>query len=334
LKPGDGVAEGVEIESGRGSHATLEFTGRTVVRIKSDSRLVIDVHRASAALATEFETRLQLISGALEASVAAQRAPNFSIASPSGSIAVRAADLRARSGDGAMLVEVMEGSVAVAGTAGGQVTVDAGYGTRVKSGEAPLAPVKLLAAPDISGAAQLQRRPVARLRFAPLAGAERYRIVTATDRDLRDVVVENTLRRPDARMVDLRDGEYFYGVRAIDALGLEGTEARGGFRLKARPLPPTPQAPAPGAALEPGAVIFSWAAVAEAVSYRFQLATDEAFAAPLVNREGLLVRELEVEKLEAGRYYWRVATVIGGNDRGPFGEPQVLTLQAPAPQTP
>src|SRR6185436_10952802 len=102
LKPGDGVAVGVEIESGRGSHVTLEFTGRTVIRLNSDSRLRIEAHRASAAQATEFETRLQLISGALEASVATQRAPNFSIASPTGRIAERAADLRARSGDGAM----------------------------------------------------------------------------------------------------------------------------------------------------------------------------------------------------------------------------------------
>jgi predicted phage tail protein len=132
-------------------------------------------------------------------------------------------------------------------------------------------------------------------------------------------------------MIDMRDGEYFYSVRAIDALGLEGLETRGRFRLKARPLPPAVQAPEPDAVLEPGRVAFSWAAVDEAAAYHFQLAADDAFTSPLVDRGGLTTREFAVDKLEAGTYYWRIASVRASGDQGPFGDPQILTLQAPAP---
>lgn len=330
LKVGDSVAEGEELASGRGSYATLEFTDASVVRLTPDSRLRIEAHRAPAALAV-VETRLRLGAGALEASVASRGVPNFTIVSMLGSVAVHGTAFRVRVGEASMFVEVLEGRVAVSGAAGAPVVVNAGYGTRVASNQAPLAPVELLRAPDISRVAELQQRPVVRLRFASLAGAQRYRIVAAADRELREVLVENTQRRPDARMLELRDGEYYFGVRAIDELGLQGAEARGRFRLKARPLPPVAQAPEPEAAMAPGDVVFSWVAVREATSYRFQLATEAAFAAPLVSRDGLLTRELEVENIGAGRYYWRVATVRAGDDQGPFGDPQMFTLQAPAP---
>lgn len=332
LQVGGGIAVGENIMSGRGGYATIEFSDYSVIHINPDTRLRIETHRASSAPGA-FETRLRLGAGALEAAVARRGAPDFSIASLSGSIATRGADFRVRGGDEAMLVEVLRGSVAVAGTSGWQtVTVDAGHGTRVRAMEAPLVPVKLLGAPDASSVAQLQQRPVVRLRFAPLAGAQSYRIVAAMDRDLREVILENMQRRPEVRMVDLRDGEYFYGVRAIDALGLEGAEARGRFRLKARPLPPVAQAPELEAVLQPGNVAFRWLAAEEAVAYRFQLATEEAFAAPLVNRGALPARELTVENLEAGRYYWRVASVRADGDQGPFSDPHRLTLRAPLPE--
>jgi hypothetical protein len=334
LKVGDTVVEGEEISSGLGGRATLEFAGRTVVHIRTDSRLRIQTHRGSGASSAQSEIRLLLDSGAVDVSVAKQGAPSFAIASPSGNLAaVRGTELRARTRVEAMLVEVLEGAVTVAGTAGGQVVVGAGYGTQVKPAQAPLAPVRLLRAPDISGVAQLLERPVVRLRFAPLAGAVRYRIVAAADRDLREVIVDSRPRRPDMRILGLDDGEYFFGVRAIDALDLDGLEVRGRFRLKARPIPPAAEMPPPDAVLVPGNITFTWEpTTGEAAAYRFQLAADEAFATLLVDRGRLAELEFTVEGLKAGRYYWRVASLRAGGDQGPYSDPQMVTLRAPEPQ--
>jgi hypothetical protein len=330
LKIGDSVAEGDEIASGRGSYAMLEFTDQSVVRVMADSRLSIEVHHLPAPQA-EAQTRLRLGAGAIEAIVAKRIVPNFTVVSMAGSIAARGTSFRVRGGGDSMLVEVLEGRVEVSGNAGGPVAVNAGFGTRVAAMEAALAPVELLGAPNISRVVELQQRPVVRLRFAPIAGAQSYRVIAAADRDLREILVENTQRRPDVRMIDMRDGEYFYSVRAVDALGLEGLEARGRFRLKARPLPPAAQAPESDVVLEPGSVAFSWAAVEEAAAYYFQLATDDTFKSPRVSRGGLTAREIMVDKLEAGTYYWRIASVRASGDQGPFGDPQILTLQAPTP---
>jgi hypothetical protein len=236
LKVGDTASEGEEIVSGVEGRATLEFADRSLLRVRTSSRLRIEAHR-SAGAPPAFETRLRLESGAVEATVAKQGAPRFSIASPLGNIAASGAHFRARARGDALLVEVVEGAVAVAGAAGGQVAVDAGHGIQVRPAEALLAPVKLLEAPDLSGMKALQQSPVVRIRFAPIAGAVRYRVVVAADRDLREVIVESRPRRPDMRVLELDDGEYFYGVRAIDALGLDGLEVRGSFHLKVSPIP-------------------------------------------------------------------------------------------------
>lgn len=332
LKMDDTVAEGEEIVTGVGGRVTLEFTDRSVVRVRTDSRLRIEAHRGSGAPA-EFETRLRLDSGAVEAIVPARGAPGFGIASPSGTLVTRDAEFRVRARADAMLVEVLAGTVVVAGKAGGEVAVGPGLGTRVSPAGAPLAPVKLLEAADISGVAAAQHKPMAELRFAPLAGAARYRIVVAASRDPGEPIFDSRPRRPDMRLVELQDGEYIYSVRGVDALGLEGLEARGRFLQKAQPAPPAAQAPAPDALLQPGNVAFSWEAAGEEVAYRFQLAADEAFAALLVDRSGLAALEFEVEKLQAGRYFWRLASLRAGGDQGPFGDSQAFTLQASAPRT-
>ena len=81
LRVGDSV-ESEEIASARASYATFEFTDRSVLRIKPDTRFRIQAHRAATA-AGDFETRLQLDAGALEAFVTMRRSQIFSVASPS-----------------------------------------------------------------------------------------------------------------------------------------------------------------------------------------------------------------------------------------------------------
>jgi hypothetical protein len=232
LKVGDTVAEGEEVVSAPGGFATLEFADRSVLRVRPQSRVRIEAHKGAPTLA-EFETRLRLGAGAVEAAVAPQRSPNFRIQTPTANMAVRGTEFRVRGSESASQAEVIEGRVGVSGAKGAEVSVNAGFGTVVRQGEAPAKPVKLLGAPDLSGVPEAQQGSVARIAFPPLEGAAGYRIVAATDRELRNVVAETTVRRPLVRIVDLQAGEYFYGVRGIDALGLEGREAQGKLRLSA-----------------------------------------------------------------------------------------------------
>ncbi len=238
--------------------------------------------------------------------------------------AIEAAITHSRKHTDAMSLPV---GLAVAGDKGREVAVEAGYGTVVRQGEAPAAPVRLLEAPDLSGVAELHERPTVRIAFARLAGAVGYRIVAAEDAQMRNVVAESPLRTPTARFVDLRDGDYFYTVRGVDALGLEGREAQGRFRLRARPLPPALAMPAGGTALAPGTVEFRWEGADEAATYRFQLSADERFSTLLVDRAGLAERSLTAQLPSAGRYFWRVASERAGGEPGPFGDAESFVVR-------
>ena len=107
------------------------------------------------------------------------------------------------------------------------------------------APANLLDAPDISGIAELQQATTVRLMVPPLAGATTYRFRAAADPDFRKIVFDTVQRRPQVRIVDLRDGEYHYGVRGVDANGMQGQEALGRFRLVRPPAPPLTDPSAP-----------------------------------------------------------------------------------------
>lgn len=107
------------------------------------------------------------------------------------------------------------------------------------------APASLLEAPDISGIAELQQATTVRLGVPALAGATAYRFRAAADPDFRQIVIDTVQRRPLVRIVDLRDGEYHYGVRGVDARGTQGPEALGRFRLVRLPAPPLTDPSAP-----------------------------------------------------------------------------------------
>ena len=102
-----------------------------------------------------------------------------------------------------------------------------------------------LDAPDISGIAELQETTTVRLRVPPLPGATGYRFRAATDREFQKIVIDAVQRRPEVRIVDLRDDEYYYGVRGVDANGTQGPEALGRFKLLRPPAPPVTDIPAP-----------------------------------------------------------------------------------------
>lgn len=67
--------------------------------------------------------------------------------------------------------------------------------------------------------------------------------------------------------------------------------------------------PADTAVLSNKSTQFSWSPVADAQSYRLQLARTNDFANPLVDRSGLTAEPLTLELTDEGSYFWRVAAV-------------------------
>ena len=151
----------------------------------------------------------------------------------------------------------------------------------------------------------------------------------AFDRSFLQLVSETVSVKPNVELNDLPDGVLPLRVRAIDAAGLEGLDSVTTFSVAARPIPPRLVSPIGGAAVASGNASFSWAASAGAVSYRFQLATNEAFAPILIDQAPVAASNVSVPVANAGsRYFWRVAAIDANGKQGPFGEAQSATVRA------
>jgi hypothetical protein len=344
LGAGQSVPPGGSLRTGDGGQATIRLVDGTLLRLRPTTAVQVDlsqrVSRAGGVL-----SGVQVQEGQVE--VKAQKTPNgglpgFRVRTPQGLLGVRGTEFRVtvdRSA-GVTRSEVLEGQVSADGHHGqpGQ-QVQAGFGVVLDGRGAVQPPVRLLAAPDLSGAPARQERVLVRMALRPAPDAVAYLGQIAADARfepvLQTVRAEVRAQAAELRFADLPDGEYVVRVRAEDAQGLQGLDAQTAFTLKARPEPPLSAAPASAAILPQGPVDFAWTAHQDARSYRWQLAGSEDFRVLLQDRRGVAATALSVDGLAPGVYHWRLASERSATDQGPFGAAQRLELRAlPAPLAP
>ncbi|MGY2197556.1 FecR family protein [Pseudomonas gingeri] len=162
----------------------------------------------------------------------------FRIQTPVGVLGVRGTHFRTRGEDGQVLVEVLDGQVAVRripvqaepGKAGAKrlavaeaaVPVNARQGLKIR-GSGELKPTDLLPAPRLLGQdGQRGDKPVWQLFLQPLEGARRYRAQVATDVGFLDIKQEGFSSTPQIQFSDLQAAFYHVRLSAFDEQGLEG----------------------------------------------------------------------------------------------------------------
>jgi hypothetical protein len=337
VRAGQSLDEGAALRTGADGGATVRLVDGTLLRLRASSQLGIEQSNRLRDVGV-VRSGVKLQSGRVEVEVEPVRGghPGFRIGTPQGVLGVRGTEFRVLA-DAARSVtrsEVLRGAVAAQGLDGAaEQRVEAGFGVVVDATGRVAPPTRLLPPPDLSTVPTLQERPLVRLSVAPLAGAAGFRAQVAGDASFDRVLQEVDTSAAEIRIAGLPDGHYVVRVRGVDAAGLEGRDAELRFRLKARPEPPLPSAPASRAVLFGGRVEFAWAAHDEAVGYRFQLANDSGFSVPLRDLPDLRTPSLALEGLVPGRYQWRLASVRAGADQGPFGAVQGFELR-PLPPTP
>jgi hypothetical protein len=336
--------EGSEIVTGADGHAVVRLVDGTVLRLRPDSRLGLTESRVVPQTpVTRAGARLGSGRVEVEAAPARRGEPGFRIDTPQGVLGVRGTQFRVASEADTQRTrgEVTEGAVAVSGaapTAPPAQRVEAGFGTVVDAGGRVATPVALLPPPALALLPRLQERVLVRFSVPAQPGVTAWRAQVARDPRfellLGDLRTEHRAEGSELRFAGLPDGDYLLRVRGIDALGLEGLDAEIPFRLKARPEPPLPSAPAPADRRFGTRVEFGWAANADAGSYRLQLATDPSFAAPLREIDALRGTTTAIEGLAPGTYHWRMRSVRPDGDLGPWGDAQAFELRPAPPQPP
>lgn len=325
---------GDEVRTGPDGSAALEFADESQLLLQADSLLIMDTLSAYGHTGM-VDTRLRLQGGRLDNRVTPSRGPGsrYEIWTPAAMSSVRGTDYRV-SMEPAVAVartEVLAGEVSVRGMQRTQL-VPRGFGTVAKLGKTPETPVRLLAPPDVSALPKVVERVPIQLSFPALTGAVAYRAQIAPSREFNVLLFDNTFKLPHISGPDLPDGDYVLRVRGTDARGLEGFDAYHDFTLNARPEPPLLMEPRHNTTVYDKLPAFQWSEPENARRYHFQLASNDRFAAPIIdNVDYPQSRLMSDEVLQPGIYYWRVATRDTGGEEGPFSDSQQIKL-LPAPK--
>lgn len=337
VRSGQQLAGGADIVTGHDGYATLKLVDGSSLMLLPSSTARIERAQTNAAVRNT-DTVIRLERGRTETSVEKPVAGSsrFEIRTPVAVAAVRGTKFRVASnpsGSGSTS-EVIEGEVGVSDAqARGGVGVAAGYGTRVDAGAAPLAPRPLLPGPFLWSGTRLVERRQSELTFNPLRAAIGYRVFVSPRADFRVVLTEAVIPRAVFPLQGLADGTYFFRVRGIDDIGLEGRDTVAQMLVRVRPDAPRTLAPTPGRKVYGTAVELSWAADPAATSYLVQVAGNAAFRDGLREFPDLNATSTTVRDLAPGRYVWRVSSAQAQGRRSLYSDPVAFEMR-PLPRPP
>jgi hypothetical protein len=332
LTRGQSVSQGALIQTGADGSVTLDLADGSVITLQNSSALRLQAMQKITNVVGGHDMRLQLQSGRLQTVVKPHRdVGRFEIHTPVAVSAVRGTQFRTAfdAGSADATTETLDGTVGVT-SAAGAVAVPADFGTRVERNGPPLAPVRLLPPPDLTGLPATNSEPQLQLQWRPVAGAARYRVQLAPDADFHTLLADAESTASQLTMPAPPEGNFWLRVRSIDPLGLEGPDATRAMRQHLLPAPPTPAAPRAGVRVVGTRTTFSWSSLAGVRRYRWQLARGGVFTPPLMQRDIEGTDHVEIDGIVPGDYQWRIASINAQAEIGDWSAPQRYT-QRPAP---
>lgn len=343
VRKGQLLQEGDSLQVPANAFVSVRLADGSLVRVQSESDVELRQMRRKGR-AGNLQSVIDLREGAIEANVPKQAngERRFEVRTQAASTSVRGTRFLVWSDEqGRTAAAVDEGSVAVH-TGQPSALLKPGQGLSVSADGQLGKPTTMLAAPDIAAwPALIEDASWVSLPLPTMAGAVRYQVLLAQDKDLTQIVRGGLFTRSPARLTGVEDGSYIATIRAIDANGIPGKPSLQALRVKAHPVPPLYESPAPDATVGQGQHGLKCTQVAEASAYRIQvIAANGSFAQPLIDASELKDCALPAEalaKLPIGEYLWRVGSIRtlgnGQPDAGPFAAPQKMKL-ALAPQSP
>ncbi len=315
------------LQAGIGGAATLLLPDGSKIRMAEGAELeVLRMRRFADTML--FDSRLRLARGRVETEVRPLGpGGRFEILTPAAVTSVRGTDYRVRAADATSVTEVVEGRVGF-GNDLGTTDVPGGFGARADAGQPPTPPRPLLPGPELGAVPAVIGATPVTLSFGAVADANRYRVQAAADPDFAQPTLDLIVDRPEVALPATPDGPLHLRVRAIDADGIEGLEARRTVRVAAPPRSAELTSPEARHLAGPGPLRFAWKVPAGAVRSRVEFARDREFTRLVETRE-TEGSELVVDPPfgDDRRLYWRVVTL----GRETAGEPTAARSVRRAP---
>jgi len=242
VNKGDVLVQGDELHTGKNSLAKLLFADGSNIDIQPNSNLNIQASYQYVGKET-FVTNLKLVKGRTEVSAnPAHTVGNaLKIETPSAIAAVRGTQFRVGVDDDLALQETLDGQVAFSADENGvkhEVLLAKGYGSIAQKGKAPLPPIVLLAAPEVSALPNLIETYPLQFTLEPQSGTVAWVSQLSLDADFTQILNEQTTQAGSLVFDNLADGRYYLRLRAQDQYGLQGKDAIHAFSVKIRTAEP------------------------------------------------------------------------------------------------
>lgn len=227
LQTGDRLETGDILRSGQGS-ATLSLEDHSLLTIAPDSEVrvrTLQTFRGSGLS----DTVLDLPRGSVESSVAPEDTGvgRFEIRTPATVTGVRGTQLRVHSGGSGSRHEVLHGEAAIQHPGDTEQRLAQHHGAAYDTAGALLGMQTLLPAPVL----QQPAPSASSLSWTPVPGAQAYRVRVALDQAGTQQVSSSRVMQANTPLALSGTGFRYVFVRAIDALGIEGSDAM--LRLRA-----------------------------------------------------------------------------------------------------
>jgi len=319
IKVGDTLTQGDKLKTGKYSVAKLRFADGSVVDVQQNSSIEIHASYQYAGKET-FVSLLKLNNGRteIEANPNHTVGNSMQIETPSAIAAVRGTQFRVATDTDVALQETIEGQVAFSG-AGQEVVLAKGFGSVVEKNQAPLPPIVLPDAPDVTAFSQQFEQNHAKFTLVPQAEAVAFVSQLARDAAFTQIVhAQVTPAGPSAALLipDLADGQYYLRLRAQESHGLQGQSAVHAFTVKVRPQAALELlAPAEATKIADTPLTFEWTPNPNNAIYTLQIARDadfnhKVYEAMTTLTHVTLTPSFANAMLTEGEYYWRVISTL------------------------
>jgi len=283
------------------------------------------------------DTRFRLLKGSIKTNVTPRKGPtaHYEVSTPSVVAAVRGTSFRMKVTTKVTITEVTQGVVEVRNNVTSK-RLPKGHGAAVsESLSFEIRP--LLEAPELSAPETIIELPF-RLSWKPLQYAVGYKVELYTDEADSLPILTDRIESANIELPRLNNGRYSLKIRGIAEDGLEGVNTQVQFIVEQTATPAKLLQPLSDANLDSPSPTFSWKIESSFMLSSLEIAKDIQFA-DLYSRTPFTATDNSQSDrpLTAGEYYWRVVTLVGGDNfsysqarplkiRGRLNDTQVIAV--------
>lgn len=313
--------------------AMLRFADKSELLLGSNSELVFDVLTRWGRTGM-VDSKMRLLKGSAEGRVEKLQGPgaHFEVHTPSAVATVRGTEFRVRIDRDNVSVtynEVSEGKVKVDNQVS-DLLIPQGFGVVSEAGKAADEAIELLEAPDFEQALDLYPAKPVTIAWSKNPQAQAYRVELFADNQYKQQLKTYLVKSTSINFNQVESGSYAVRVRAVDANGLEGLDAKHEFQLNQAPMAPHGLS-AQETNLVGQELQLNWLPLENAENYEVEVARDEDFSDVFVVEPAVENSKTITADRLPGKYFWRVR---GENKFGKGYYSEVATFISELPKIP